>query len=219
MNLSEAILDLLFPPKCPFCRDILADPRAPLCPGCQPKLPWMEGNRAEGKVDFADGCFSPLAYRGAVPDGVHRYKFGRNRACGAPFATLMAQCVRDHLKEDVDAITWAPLSRARLRERGFDQAQLLARCLGEELKRPLLPTLEKSRHTTPQSDLKSEGARRANALGAYVLLPGCDVKGKCLLLVDDVVTSGATLSECCRILKQAGAKRVWCVTLASAGKK
>ena len=77
MSVREKVLDLVFPPKCPFCQKILEDPRAPVCPVCQPELPWLEGKAAERRVDFADNCFSPLAYRDAVPGAVHRYKIGR----------------------------------------------------------------------------------------------------------------------------------------------
>jgi len=216
MNLWSWMLDLLFPPKCPFCQKILEDPRAPLCPNCQPKLPWLEGKQAERKVDFTDGCFSPLAYRGTVPEAIRRYKFARVRSYSQPFGLLLAQCIQDHRKEEADSVTWAPLSRKRLRERGFDQAELLAREVGKQLGLPVFPALKKVRHTEPQSGRKDEAARRANALNAYALLPGAEVEGKRLILVDDVVTSGATLSECARVLRQAGAKRVCCAALAQA---
>jgi len=216
MNVKERLLDLLFPPKCPFCEQILEDPRAPLCPACQPALPWLTGKQAQRKVDFADGCYAPLAYSKAVPEAFRRYKFGGVRAYGEAFSLLMCQCAQEHLTEGVDLVTWAPLSRKRMRERGFDQTELLARKLGSRLSLPVEMVLEKTRHTQPQSDLKDESARRANALGAYALLPGTNLIGKRVLLVDDVVTSGATLSECARVLKLAGAQRVWCVTFARA---
>ena len=129
----------------------------------------------------------------------------------------MAQCVRDHLKEEADGVTWAPLSRKRRRKRGFDQAELLARELGANLSLPVVSLLEKSRHTQPQSSLSDPSQRRANARGAYRLRPKGQVEGRRWLLVDDVVTSGSTLGECAYLLKQAGAEKVWCVTLAQAG--
>lgn len=217
MNPGTALLDLLFPPKCPFCQKILDDPRAPVCPACQPALPWLSGQGAERKVEFADGCFSPLAYRDQVREAVQRYKFTPVPAYGAPFGLLMAQCLTDHLSQAPDLLTWAPLSSRRLRERGFDQARLLARRAGQRLNVPLVPTLKKVRHTRPQSSLEGESARRANALGAYALLPQIDLAGKRVVLVDDVVTSGSTLSECARLLRQIGAAQVFCLTLAQAG--
>lgn len=209
------ILDLLFPPKCPFCGKILREPRAPLCAVCQRELPWLTGALAERKVDFVKVCLSPLAYRGTVPEAVRRYKFRGVRAYAVPFGLLMAQCVRDHGLEEIDGVTWAPLSRKRLRKRGYDQAELLAAQVAGHLGLPLLSTLQKVRHTQPQSGLDQDAARRANALGAYQLKEGLALEGKRLLLVDDVVTSGATLGECARLLCQAGAE-VYCLTLAQA---
>ena len=216
MSVRERVLDLIFPPKCPFCQRILENPRAPVCPACRPRLPWLEGKAGERRVDFADGCFSPLAYREAVPQAVHRYKFSRVRALGKPFAALTARCLEGHLPQGADLICWAPLSRKRLRERGFDQARLMAEEVGRLLNIPALPALEKVRNTGPQSELEEESARRANARGAYALLPGADLRGKRVVLVDDVVTSGATLSECAALLRQGGAAEVYCLTLAQA---
>lgn len=216
MSLGIAILDLIFPPKCPYCRRVLEDPRAPLCPDCQTRLPWLSGRGAERRVDFTQGCFSPLAYRGKVPDAVRRYKFQPVRAYARPFGELMAQCLRDHLPEGADLVTWCPLSRKRLRERGFDQAELLAKIVGERCEIPVEGTLKKARHTGPQSELEEESARRANARGAYVLMPEQNLTGKRVVLVDDVVTSGATMSECAGLLRMAGAEKVYGLTLAQA---
>ena len=208
-------LDLLYPRKCPFCQKILSQPDQPLCMECQPQLPWLVGEEAKRTVDFTEGCFSPLRYRGPVPEAVHRYKFGCKRSYGPKFGLILAQCVQDQKLPVLDGVTWTPLSRARLRKRGFDQAELLAREAARYLDLPVFPLLQKTRHTAPQSGLQDSAARRANALGAYVLRPGADLRGKRLLLIDDVVTSGATLSECARLLRQEGAV-VYCATLAQA---
>lgn len=216
MNLGTVLLDLLFPPKCPYCQKVLAEPRAPLCPQCQDKLPWLLGKMGERRVDFTDGCFSPLAYRGAVPDAVQRYKFRPVRAYCVPFGAVMAQNLQDHLPGKADLVTWCPLSKKRLHERGFDQAELLAREVGGRLSLPVVGTLKKVRHTSPQSELVEESARRANARGAYAALPEGNVKGRVVVLVDDVVTSGATMSECAGLLRMAGAAAVYGLTLAQA---
>lgn len=216
MSLWGKVLDLLFPPRCPFCQDILEQPRDVLCPACQPKLPWLTGQAAERRVDFSAGCLSPLRYREQVRDAIHRYKFSGKRGYGQPFGILMAQSAQDHWTELPELVTWVPLSARRLRKRGYDQSELLARKVGEVLNLPVRPTLVKVRHTDPQSRLEEESARRANALGAYSLCPDGDVAGKRLLLVDDVVTSGATLSECARVLLDSGGKEIYCLTLAQA---
>ena len=217
MSLKIWALDLLFPPKCPFCEEILDDPRAPVCPKCQPKLPWLEHKEAFRKIDFTSGCWSPLKYQDAVREGVHRFKFTPVRARGEALGKLMAQCVLDHPEIAPEAVVWVPLSRKRRRERGFDQSGELARVIGRELGLPVEALLVKIRDTGRQSDIREAEQRRANVLGVYSLCPGARVQGNRLLLVDDVVTSGATLSACAKVLAQAGAKEVWCVTLAQAG--
>ena len=117
MNLWESFLDLLFPPKCPFCQKILDDPRAPVCPECRDKLPWLRGGASLRAVEGMEGCLSPLAYRGEVPQAVHRYKFPGNPSYGGSFGCLAARCVRDQLSVPADLVTWVPLSRRRKRKR------------------------------------------------------------------------------------------------------
>lgn len=216
MSVRERVLDLFFPPKCPYCQRVLDNPRAPLCSECQTKLSWLEGKAGERKIDFADGCWSPLAYDETVRSAILRYKFHRVRALGVPFAALMAQCLADRLPQGAELICWAPLSRKRFRQRGFNQAELLAREVARRLSISAGPALVKVKDTVPQSSLEEESARRSNAQGAYALLPGTDLTGKRVVLVDDVVTSGSTLGECAALLRQAGAEEVYCLTLARA---
>ena len=218
MNLLTAALDLFFPPKCPFCRRVLKDPRAPLCSQCQPLLPWLEKKEAFRKVDHTSGCWSPLVYKDTVRECVHRYKFTPIPAYGKPLGLLVAQCVLDHPEITPDVVTWAPLSRKSLKKRGFDQARLLAEEVGRSLDLPVEPLLEKTRETQQQSLLETPSQRKANTLGAYRLRGGANVEGKKILLVDDVLTSGATLGACALALKQGGAGEVYCATLAQAGK-
>lgn len=211
------LLDLLFPPKCPFCEKILEKGQVLLCPDCQRDLPWTQGTQGERKLEFADLCTAPLWYRDKVRASHHRYKFSGVRAYVKPYAILMAQCVTDHLQGRFDVITWVPLSRNRLRRRGYDQSRLLAQRLAQEVGVPCECLLKKVRNTVAQSGLNEESERRANVLGAYTMLAGANAVGRRVLLVDDVVTTGATLSECARVLCTAGATEVVCVTMAMAG--
>lgn len=207
------MLDLLFPPKCPFCGKLLEKGHS-LCPDCQRTLPWLTGGAGEKEVELTAGCVTPLRYEGAVREGIHSYKFGGKSARAAAFGTFIAQCVREHGVR-ADLVSWPPLSKKRLRERGYDQAELLARRVGRELALPVAATLTKA-HRPAQSGLEGEGARRANLLGAYTALAPEGFRGKTILLVDDVVTTGATLSECARTLRLAGAEAVVCAALARA---
>lgn len=212
----SALLDLLFPPKCPFCGRLLEDGQTLLCPDCQRDLPWMQGERM---VEFVDLCAAPLWYRDKVRQSHHRYKFSGVLAYADTYAALMAQCVEDRLQGRFDVVTWVPLSRWRLWRRGYDQSRLLAERLARNLGVPCVRLLKKVRHTKAQSGLTGESQRRANVLGAYKPAPGADAEGRRVLLVDDVVTTGATVSECARVLRTAGAARVVCVALAITEKR
>ena len=115
-------------------------------------------------------------------------------------------------------LTWVPVSRLRRLRRGYDQVELLAKAVGRELGLSPVPTLKKIRNNRPQSRLKDPAARRANVLGAYRLLEGAAVKGQRVLLLDDILTTGATAGECARVLLSAGAKEVHCAAVAAARK-
>ncbi len=213
MSIADALLDLLFPPKCPFCGRLLED-KALLCPDCQRDLPWLVGPAGEKAVELTAGCVSTLRYQGPVREAVHAYKFGGKAARSRSLGVLVAQCVRDH-GLTADLVSWPPLSKKRRRVRGYDQAERLARVAGEELGLPVAATLRKE-EIPAQSGLQEEAQRRANVLGAYSALAPEAFQGRQVLLVDDVVTTGATLSECAKTLLLAGAGSVVCATLARA---
>lgn len=213
---ADALLDLLFPPRCPFCDRLLPEGERDICHVCQPVLPWTDPGKAEPAGEFVDKCVSPLWYRDPVRASFHRYKFGGCRDYAPVYAALMAQCVRDRLAGEYDLLTYVPLSRKRRRQRGYDQVRLLAEGMAPLLGLPVTETLDRIRHDPAQSGLTEESARRANVLGAYRATDPGAVRGKRVLLADDVVTTGSTLSECARVLRSAGAAGVVCVTLARA---
>lgn len=214
MKLLTALLGLLYPPKCPFCGQVLERGEAGMCALCQGDLPWTDG--PGGPMAGCDACLSPLWYRDGVREGVHRYKFNGGAAHAALFGELMAQCLSDRWDGGVDLVTWAPLHPKRKKQRGYDQAELLARRVGELTGTPVEGVLEKVRATAVQSQAGEDGARQANVRGAYAAVPGLDLTGKRVALVDDVATSGATLSECAAALRRAGAECVVGLTLARA---
>ena len=210
------LLDLLFPPKCVFCGKVLDSGEDGLCARCQRDLPWLADGEAELTGEFFSLCAAPLRYQDKVRDSIRRYKFNGRRGYHKLYGKLVAQCVHDHLAGRYDLITWVPLSRQRKKERGYDQAFLLASAAALELGEVAVETLRKERHTTAQSGLTEAAQRRANVLGAYTPVDPELVAGKRVLLIDDVVTTGSTLSECARTLRTMGAADVVCAALARA---
>lgn len=211
----KLLLDLLYPPKCPFCGRVLEKGEESWCAACQEDLPWTKV--CDGKqVPGCDACLSPLWYRGGVREGMRRYKFEGGREHARLFGLLMTQCLQDRWTGRADLITWVPLHPRRLRERGYDQAELLARRVGELAGLPVEGALEKVRATAVQSQTEGDEARRTNVRGAYRAMPGLELTGKRVVLVDDIATSGATLSECAAALRGAGAESVLGLTFARA---
>lgn len=211
-------LDLLFPPKCIFCRKLLYRGQKHLCPACQRSLPWLSGTAAEQTGEFYSRSVSPLLYEDAVRSSFLRYKFKDCRGYSEGYGSLVAQCVRDHLEGQYDLITWVPLSDERRKKRGYDQSMLLAMAAALVVDDVAVETLRKVRHTDAQSGLTEDAARRANILGAYEVTDPELVAEKRILLIDDIITTGSTISECARILRTAGATDVVCATLARARK-
>ena len=157
---------------------------------------------------------APFPYEGAVRESLHRYKFSGVTAYARTYAEFIGKCI-DENRISCDIITWVPLSRKRLRKRGYDQARLIAEDLARRQQTECRQLLGKIKDNRPQSLTGSGENRRANAAGAYVCTDPAGVKGKRILLVDDIITTGATLSECARILNEAGAAEIIAAAAAS----
>ena len=212
-KLVEGILDILFPPKCAFCRRRLRPGENGMCEACRASLPYRSPAREKGP-DFVEAVCAPLKYEGTVRDALLRYKFDGVTAYARLFGELVADCVRENLAGEYDLISWVPLSSERLRERGYDQAMLIALSAALALDDVAVETLRKTRNAAPQSGTGSAAERRANISGAYEIIDPERVQGKHGLLIDDIITTGSTVSECARMLGLAGAESVVCASVA-----
>ena len=213
MKLLNELLDLLYPSRCAFCHRLLRGRGETVCADCLAHLPYT-GDLAEYQgLKHIHTCLSPLFYESLVRDSLHRFKFSQRPGYAGIYAGFMVKCI-DEKQISCDIIGWAPVSRARLRRRGYDQSELLAREISLRLGIPYRSLLVKQRNTPPQSRIKNAAGRRENVKGAYRCSDPDTVHGKRILLVDDIVTSGSTLSECARVLKEAGASEVSAVTVA-----
>jgi len=208
---QRGLLDLFFPRKCPFCGAVAG--KDLLCSKCRDTLPWSRGIREQSGFGR---CASTFRYEGAVREALHRYKFKGKLDYMTCFGSLMAETAAEQFAGEFDAVTWVPVSKKRLRKRGFDQAQYLAGSLCVDWHVEPQRTLEKITDNPAQSGINDRAERRANVLGVYRAVDAENIAGKRFLLVDDVVTTGATLGECVRVLKDAGAADVVCLTLCNA---
>ena len=214
MSFFTPLLDLLFPPKCVFCHGILSEDEERVCDKCAGSVrissePYSARN-LDGLISF---CYAPLTYMGDVKESLHRFKFGGNSF----YAETYADAICSSLSPDrlpCDVITWVPLSRARLRKRGYDQAGLIAQKISEELGITCVRTLKKTKNVRPQSSIKDPAVRVKNISGVYEAVNTEFISGKRILLVDDIITTGATVSECARTLAAAGAADIAVVAAA-----
>ena len=206
---SRSVMDFFFPRKCPFCGAVVG--KDLLCGDCRKNLPFcneiVKGS-GFGRVT------APLYYKGPVRRAVLDYKFKGKLGGLQTFGAMMASCAAERYSGEFDAITWVPVSKKRLRKRGFDQARYLAANLCVDWHIAPQETLHKTKDNPPQSGISDFRERRANVIGVYEAVKPQEIGGKRFLLIDDVFTTGATLSECVRILKDAGAADVVCLTLA-----
>lgn len=131
MKILDLITHLLYPWKCVFCESVLKD--TDICHECEKKLPYTVGDSVAQKFPFIDKCVSPLYYKDKVRASVHRYKFGGCSSYSRRYGILMSDCVENNLDcRSIDVISWIPLSKKRLRQRGYDQAR--AHCRGDIVK-------------------------------------------------------------------------------------
>ena len=212
-SILERVLDLFYPPRCAFCRRLLPDSEDGVCKRCLNTLPRTPAGSTRD-VKNTEFCVAPLLYEGTVRDSLLRYKFGGVTAYGHVYADFLAKCI-DENGISCDIITWVPLSRKRLRRRGYDQARILAEETAKKLGLPCEKLLEKRVDNRPQSTVGDAEKRRANAKGVYVCPDPDKLKGRRVLLIDDIVTTGSTIAECASILKNAGCLAVYAAAAAS----
>lgn len=236
-RLTRALLDLALPPRCHLCRVLIEeDDAVQLCPRCLDTLPLLTspccsrcGQPFEGAGEDhpCSRCLhaSPpweqaraaMLYEQDCRELIQRFKFRHETRLRRPLALLIARQLADFATNAAaDCLIPVPLHLRRLRERGFNQSLLLAEQLSNSWKLPLLrQALRRTRWTTPQIELDAEH-RAANLQHAFSVTAPEQILNKRIMLVDDVFTTGATLAECSRTLRAAGASAVYAVTAARA---
>ena len=235
-ELFQAAVSLLYPATCAVCgKNVRAGEY--LCNGCEAKIvriapPFCErcSEPFEGSISIAFSCANcahrtiyfdaaVAAYRGRgiVRDVIHEFKYNRQMHLRHLVGRWLCAALDDKrlCNHEFEVIVPVPLHPARQRERGFNQASVLAELLSAHTSIPCRPMLKRLRYTTTQTAL-DRSERMENLHNAFRLRKNTDVRGLRVLLIDDVLTTGSTLSECARVLKHAGAISVHAATAARA---
>jgi ComF family protein len=231
---GRALISLLYPPCCEACGGAVEHPRylcdacaagavriqAPFCNVCSEPFrgaiggPFTCANCAGRRFHFtcAAACYRS---EGVVRDFIHRFKYGREYRLRHPLAAWAAEALDDERirKGRVDALVPVPLFRARQRHREFNQAAEVARLVGKRAGIPVSDCLLRTRNTTSQV-MRDRKMRMENLRNAFAMRNSVDVRGRHLVLVDDVLTTGSTLDECALVLLEAGAASVRGITVA-----
>ena len=214
MKLLHWLWDLLFPPKCLLCRRVLADRELDLCHKC--RLDGPECTNRQKKLPFIDSWAAVWYYEDNARRSLLRYKFRGKRNYATGYGRLLAMKLQETYPDGFDILTWVPVSALRKFTRGYDQVELLAQAVGQELGITPMPLLRKIRHNRTQSGIIGDAKRRANVLGVYRVEDPEILREKKILLLDDIITTGATAGECARVLLTAGAKEIHCGAVAVA---
>ena len=227
---SSGLFDVFFPPTCVACDEVLPRPGY-FCVNCAPMVTQTprehcrrcaEPGRFDGddcprctaQPPTFDRAYAPFEHEGAVATAIHRFKYGGHAELARALGNLLASSAFAALAKSPGAICPLPLHEVRYRERGYDQATLLAVELSKVLKRPLTDRyLTRERATARQVGL-SDSDRDKNVRGAFKA--SSKVRGHSVVLIDDVLTTGSTAREAARVLKAAGAVQVSVLTLARA---
>ncbi len=217
-QVAARALDLAFPASCAGC----GREGEPICAACAPELD-VRLDLAAGvpiglTAELPDGLLQVewcAPFSGVVRDALHQLKYGGERRLAGPLGGAVARRW-SRAGAGGDLLVPVPVHRDRAAQRGYDQAVLLSRAVGASLGRPVVEALERRTATTAQFQL-DRGARAANVAGAFRLRSdriAASIRGRWVVLVDDVMTTGATLSACAAALLEGGAEAVSAVTVA-----
>lgn len=224
MRLFDKLVNVVYPPKCIFCQQLLQyDIVLHICSACYEKLPFSSKTfmttSQDGEESYCDGAISVFEYTGMVKDSLIRFKFYNKPSYYRTYARLIAYKLAQMVDmKQYNMVLSVPLHKQKEFLRGYNQAFLISRALSRELKLPEDSyLLKRCRHTDVQSLLNKQ-LRHKNVKGAFMVAAPKNAAGKSILLVDDILTTGSTLDECGKMLKQAGALKVTAVVVATGRK-
>lgn len=235
LRIADIILNLLFPLRCGFCSEIIPciqATRYPLCEKCLSKIKFIGQNACaycgkelnDGEKNICKYCkgaryyekvISVCEYSGLAREKILEFKFMGKKELYKVFSILIIEKLKMTNFRNFDIIISVPIHSSKLAERGYNQSELIAREIAKYFGLPVSSSnLIKDKQTESQS-LLDKTKRIMNVLDSFRVQDKREIKGKKVLLVDDIITTGATVNECSKVLKQAGGLEVYVVTIAT----
>ncbi len=235
LRFAAAALDLLFPPRCQACLAFRPQPLCdecrstfqliapPFCDQCGEPLPGSQAGTkcAACRRDqfYFIAARSAARFEGRLRSAIHAFKYDGRTHLAGPLGALMAECLLDPVRglpiATIELVVPIPLHLQRQRQRGYNQSELLGREVAQRVGRTLdAHCCRRTRPTVDQIGLSAR-QREDNVRGAFTA-EGDALRGRVVLLIDDMYTTGATMNECARALRRAGAADVYGLTLARA---
>lgn len=209
---SRTFVETVLPAACPACRGPLGDHSGGVCASCWDEAVGTGGGHQIRPYRHLDSVTAVGSYEGRLRQIIRCLKFSDLPGLAAPLGERLAERLAP-LAEGIDLVVPVPLHRWRRWRRGYNQAELIAARVARGLGRPLAPEALRRRRATASQRGRSRSERAANVRGAFCA-PGLLLEGTNVLLVDDVVTTGATFTECARMIRAAGARAVHAGTIA-----
>ncbi|MFH1288948.1 MAG: ComF family protein [bacterium] len=217
MTIFNAFVDFIWPPKCLICDNSLENGEKFICDECEKAvILFSPVDSRFRRNDAFSRKFIIGSYENSLREAIHQFKYNKRIALRKYFSVLINDYIeRNNVLDKVDIIIPVPLFPTKKRERGFNQSELLANEIDKKWNLAVSSkNLYRARHTEPQNKL-NYSQRKRNIKGAFRLKNKNSVKGKSVLLVDDIVTTGATVNECSKVLKKDGkVKNVLVLSLA-----
>ncbi len=221
----KGLLKVLFPQRCAYCGKVVSL-NGLACEECAASLPRIEGrvclmcgrDKTEcscGSEKYYKSVVAPFYFEGVVRKGVHQFKFRNHRQHCEAYAFEMAQTVKERLAGiDFDFITPIPMTKKSIKKRGYNQVELLADAVSEQIGIECRKDILKKIYETDNQHSMSYFTRKGNLVGVFDVADPEKVKGKKILICDDISTSGETLNECAKMLWLYDAKEIHCICLA-----
>lgn len=207
------LLSILYPNCCPGCGEIISSDKK-FCNDCKAELSFIKVKQYKNKDNRFNSLISVFYYKDTAKRMISRYKFyGKKNIHKIMSEYMIREFEENYSSIDFDYITYVPMSATEYKERGFNQTKLLAKDISRKTKIKCRKLLKKTRKTKHQMSLKAK-ERATNLKDCFK--PTEEIKGKKVLLVDDIKTTGTTLNECSKALRQAGAREIYCITFAIA---